>query len=110
MVDEAGSNFKGMEKVFGEEVSLYKMKTCQWHFLHQAQSKAKLTGDYEEEVLQACKRLCTVTTVLQYELIMKRLYEIAAIHTKFKPFLDWWDARRYHVFAVFRGFALPGVN
>ena len=51
-----------------------------------------------------------MTTVLQYELIMKRLYEIAAIYPKLKPFLDWWDARRYHVFAVFRGFALPGVN
>ena len=110
MVDEAGSNFKGMEKVFGEEATLHKMKTCQWHFLHQAQTKAKLTGDYEEEVLLACKRLCTVTTVLQYELIMKRLYEIAAIHPRFKPFLDWWDARRYHVFAVFRAFSLPGVN
>ena len=92
MVDEAGSNFKGMELVFGEEASLHKMKSCQWHFLHQAKNRAHLTGDYEEEVLQACKRLCTVTTVLQYELIMKRLYEIAAIYPKFKPFLDWWDA------------------
>ena len=110
MVDEAGSNFKGMELVFSEEASLHKMKSCQWHFLHQAKNRAHLKGDYEEEVLQACKRLCTVTTVLQYELIMKRLYEIAAIYPKFKPFLDWWDARRFHVFAVFRGFALPGVN
>ena len=29
MIDEAGSNFKGMEKVFGEEASIYKMKMCQ---------------------------------------------------------------------------------
>ena len=41
---------------------------------------------------------------------MKRLHEIAAIYPKFKPFLDWWDTRRYHVFPVFRGFALLGVN
>ena len=40
MVDEAGSNFKGMELVFGEEARLHKMKSCQWHFLHQAKKQS----------------------------------------------------------------------
>ena len=110
MVDEAGSNFKGMETVFGEEAALYKMKTCQWHFLHQAQSKASRTNEYEEEVLEICQNMCTVTTVVQYRLLLTRLYEIAALYPDFKAFVDWWDARRFHVFAVFRDFSLPGVN
>ena len=42
MVDEAGRNFKGLKKVYGEEIALHRIISCQWHFLHQAQKKLKL--------------------------------------------------------------------
>ena len=110
MCDEAGANFKGMQDVFGLETVTHKVKTCQWHFLHQMAQKAKLTGDNEEEVMRLAHKLCKVTTVQHYKLIMARLFEIGDMFPKFMPCLKWWDSRRYHVFNVFRQFNLPGVN
>ena len=44
MCDESGANFQGMKEVFGAETVTHKIKTCQWHFLHQAAQKSKLTN------------------------------------------------------------------
>ena len=41
MCDESGANFQGMKGVFGPETVTHKIKTCQWHFLHQAAQKSK---------------------------------------------------------------------
>ena len=110
MCDESGANFKGLEAAFGKETVIHKVKTCQWHFKHQAREKAKLTGEFEEEVLRLCHEMCLASTVDYYELRLNRLLEIGDMYPAFLPFVHWWDARRYHVFRVFRDFNLPGVN
>ena len=110
MCDESGANFKGIEAAFDKQTVVHKVKTCQWHFKHQAREKAKLCGEFEEEVLTICSQMCAATTVPQYEQMLNRLLEIADMHPAFLPFVKWWDARRYHVFKVFRDFNLPGVN
>ena len=110
MYDESGANFRGLEAAFGKETVIHKVKTFQWHFKHQAREKAKVTGEFEEEVLQICNEMCFVTTVDQYESRLNRLLEVGDMYPPFLPFVHWWDARRYHVFKVFRDFNLPGVN
>ena len=110
MCDESGTNFKGIEAAFGRETVIHKVKTCQWHFKHQAREKAKLTESFEEEVLKLCDEMCLATTVDEYERKLNRLLEIGDMYPAFLPFVHWWDARRYHVFKVFRHFNLPGVN
>ena len=110
MCYESGANFKGIEKAFGQETVIHKVKTCQWHFKHQAREKAKLTGNLEEEVLELCDDMCEATTVDEYERKLNRLLEIGDMYPAFLPFVHWWDARRYHVFKVFRHFNLPGVT
>ena len=110
MCDESGASFKGIEAVFGQETVIHKVKTCQWHFKHQARDKAKLTEYFEEEVLKLCDEMCLATTVDEYERKLNRLLEIGDMYPAFLPFVHWWDARRYHVFQVFRYFNLPGVN
>ena len=54
--------------------------------------------------------MCLATTVDEYERKLNRLLEIGNMYPGFLPFVHWWDARRYHVFKVFRHFNLPGVN
>ena len=110
MGDKAGSNFRGMQEVFGLITVTHKVKTCQWHFLHQLAHKSKMTNDYEEEVMRLRYKLCSVALLLLCKLIMARLFEIRDMFPKFLPCLKWWDARRYHVFNVFRQFNLIGVN
>ncbi|MCG8623181.1 MAG: hypothetical protein MJE68_14445, partial [Proteobacteria bacterium] len=110
MCDESGANFKGIEAAFDKETVIHKVKTCQWHFKHQARQKAVLAEEFEEEVLELCSDMCEVSTVVQYEAKLNRLLEIAEKKHALLPFIQWWDARRYHVFKVFRHFNLPGVN
>ena len=110
MCDEPGANFRGLEAAFGKKTVINKVQTCQWHFKHQAREKAKVTGEFKEEVLQICNEMCFVTTVDQYEARLNRLLEVGDMYPSFLPFVHWWDARRYHVFKVFRDFNLLGVN
>ena len=62
MCDEAGANFKGMEEVFGIETVAHKVKTRQWHFLHQLSLKSKVTNEYEGVVMILGHKLCQVTS------------------------------------------------
>ena len=102
MCDESGANFKGIEAAFDKETVVHKVKTCQWHFKHQAREKAKLCGEFEEEVLTICSQMCAATTVPQYEQKLNRLLEIADMHPAFFTICKMVGCKEIPCVKVFR--------
>ena len=111
MCDESGAIFKGLDEVFGEEFSTTRVISCQWHFLQHAEEKMALVAEeYKEEFMQGCYDLCRIKGVAAYQIQLARLREIADMFVGVSGFLDWWDARKWHVFAAFRDGLHSGIN
>ena len=113
VTDEAGANFNGLKAVYGEQV-LNRVITCQFHFiqclnrllLKFPQELPELKSEFEELMLQ----LLTCTTLQEYNDIKERLLGISALVPQVQGGLDWWLARRFHLFPIFRGFCLTSMN
>ena len=111
MTDEAGAHFAAMKKVFGQEFVNKKCVTCQWHFLNKVNDRIhKIGEEYQEEFLEKAKQLCVVKTVAEFELLFARLKEIAEMFPEVGNFLDWYYARRIHLFPAFREALHSGLN
>ena len=111
MTDEAGAHFAAMKKVFGQEFVNKKCVTCQWHFLNKVNERIhKIGEEYQEEFLEKAKQLCVVKTVAEFELLFARLKEIAEMFPEVGNFLDWYYARRIHLFPAFREALHSGLN
>ena len=48
--------------------------------------------------------MCSVTTVGEYNEKNKWLDEIANIFPDITSWINWWDAKKYHMFPAFRHF------
>ena len=70
----------------------------------------KIGESYRDEFYQIGCQLCNAPTVAKYNELKKLLLEFADIFPAIKPWLDWWDARKYHVFPAFRRFGYTGVT
>ena len=111
MTDEAGAHFAAMRNVFGDEFVNKKCITCQWHFLNSVNEKIhKIGEEYQEEFLEKAILLCNVKTVAEFELCFARLKEIATMFPEVGNFLDWYYARRIHLFPAFRKTLHSGLN
>ena len=113
ITDEAGANANGITKVFGQE-GYDKSRTCQFHFkqsLNRMLTKfPEDAGELKVEFEMLMKRLCTVPTLGEYEEIKSRLLEICALLPSLENGVQWWLARRYNLFPVFRGYCIASVN
>ena len=111
MTDEAGAHFTAMSHVFGDEFVNKKCITCQWHFLNSVNEKIhKIGEEYQEEFLEKATLLCKLPTVPEFEIVFARLKEIAAIFPELGNFLEWYYARRIHLFPAFRKALHSGLN
>ena len=111
MTDEAGAHFTAMRHVSGDEFVNKKCITCQWHFLNSVNEKIhKIGEEYQEELLEKATLLCRLPSVPEFELVFARLKEIAAIFPEVGNFLDWYYARRIHLFPSFRKALHSGLN
>ena len=111
MTDEAGAHFAAMKKVFGQEFVNKKCVACQGHFLNKVNKGIhKIGEEYQEEFLEKAKQLCVVKTVAEFELLFARLKEIAEMFPEVGNFLDWYYARRIHLFPAFRQALHSGLN
>ena len=112
LTDEAGGNINNIVGVFGIEY-MNKINTCQFHFKHCIKSLLeKIPGDLEElrnEVESLAYALSTVSTLNEYSQIKSRLLALGVIPA-IRSWINWWDARRYHLFPVFRGYNISSVN
>lgn len=113
MSDEHGGNKNAIRDVFGVQVSKKRHVTCAWHFTSNANKKArevlKLPSDHDL-FLGLCKELVDAHTVAKYQDLWADLLEMGEAHPGLKPFLTWWEARKYHIVPAFRKAGHPGVN
>ena len=113
LTDEAGANINGISGAFGMEY-MNKINTCQFHFKQCVQTFfSKIPGDFEEtknEVQSLSYALTTVSTLNEYGQIKSRLLALEGVIPPITYWINWWDARRYHLFPVFRGFNISSVN
>ena len=111
MTDEAGAHFAACRIVFGDEWVKEKCVTCQWHFLNSINEKIHLIDEkFQEEFLEKAKQLCIVPTIPEFELLFARLKEIANMSPQYGNSLDWYYARRMHLFPAFREGLHSGLN
>ena len=111
MVDENGANFNGIEEVFGLQYKTEKVVSCQRHFQANAILKARLIPySYREDWIDTCFKLCSCITVAQYNELMEKLQKYASMFPEVGPFIQWWDVRKYHIFAPFRRYGYTRSN
>ena len=109
--DEAGSNFVGISRVFGEQFAAERVITCQWHFMNQVNAKIHFIGEKDqEEFLKCAKNACIVPTIPEFEILWARMQEICNMYPQVGSFLDWYYVRRSHLFQAFRGGIHSGLN
>ena len=109
--DEAGSNFVGISRVFGEQFASERVITCQWHFMNQVNTKIHLIGENDqEEFLKCAKEVCIAPTIPEFEILFARMQEICSKYPQVGSFLDWYYVRRSHLFPAFRGGIHSGLN
>ena len=66
----------------------------------------ELKGEFEILMLQ----MLTVPTLSEYQEIKNRIKVIYALVLAVEGQVDWWIARRYNIFPIFRGFCLTTLN
>ena len=58
--------------------------------------------DHQEEFADSAGELCRVQSVAEFELIFSRMRDIVSKYPDFGNTLDWYYARRFHLFPAFR--------
>lgn len=111
--DEAGANFNGIAAIYGEEI-LRKVFGCQFHFKHCLDRLIKRIPAEMPEVRAEAEELAimmlTVETMPRYHAIVKRFRQLGGLCKSISSWIEWWHARRYHLFPVFRGYNLASMN
>ena len=111
MVDENGANFCGVREEFGLGYTLEKVVSCQMHFKADIlKHMNKIGPSYREEFWKCVCELCTTPTESRYNELNHLLYQFAEFYPEVKNVLDFYDARKYHLFPAFRRFGYSGVT
>ena len=109
--DEGGANFKAIREVYGEEFVRHRVKGCQWHFKSDVRKHINKVGQgHRQRFQEICDEMCRVTTVAAFKELITEMKQIADLYPELHPFVKYWDLRKTHVFAPFRGGGLPGLN
>ena len=111
MFDEAGANFTSVDGVFGEEFVKHRVVSCQWHFMNKVMEHIHKVGEkHQDEFAEKAGQMCRVPTVAEFELLYRRLQEIASQYPDVGNFLEWYYVQRSHLFTAFREGRHSGVN
>ena len=103
MVDENGANYCAIRKVFGLGFVTSKVVSCQMHYKNDInRASLKISDGYRDVFKNICHKMCLVTTVAEHNDKKKWLEEIANIFPQISSWINWWDARKYHMFPAFR--------
>ena len=70
----------------------------------------KIGDNYKGVFKNICHEMCSVTTIAEYNDRKKRLEEIADIFPQITSWINWWDARKYHIFPAFRWLGYSNVT
>ena len=111
MCDEAGANIKGIKEALSLEYAATRIVTCQWHFMNSVNEKIHAIGEEDqEEFVKHAGDLCRVPTVPEFDLIFAAMKKIVLKYPLYGNSLDWYYARRYHLFPAFRHGLHSGLN
>ena len=111
LCDEAGGNIRGIKEALGLEFAAARVVTCQWHFMNKMNERmAKIGEDHQEEFADSAGQLCKVQSVAEFELIFGRMRDIVSKYPEFGNSLEWYYARRFHLFPAFRDGLHSGLN
>ena len=113
ITDEAGANFNGIIAAYGQ-AGAQRAYTCQFHYKYCLDAMLakfppqleELKGEFEMLMLQ----MLNVPTLSEYQEIKNRVKVICALVPAVEGQVDWWIARRYNIFPIFRGFCLTSLN
>ena len=109
--DEGGANYKAIREVYGDDFCKNRVKGCQWHFKSDKTKHANKVGVNRRPRFEAiCNKMCMVMTVAGFNGLMVELKTIAEEYPELKPFVEYWDRRKSHVFGPYRGGGIPGMN
>ena len=67
-------------------------------------------GELRSEVDTLGREWYRVSTLTEYNEIKSRLDCIGGVLSCISNLVNWWHARRFHLFPVFRGFSLSSLN
>ena len=103
MVNENSAKFCAIQKVFGLDFVTSKVVSCQMPYKNDVNRVSFRIGpSYRDLFKSICHEICSIATVAEYNEKRKWLDEIANIFPNISQWLTWWDARKYHMFPVFR--------
>ena len=105
MVDENGANYCAIRKDFGLDFVTSKVVSCQMHYkndANRASMKMSISDSYRDVFKNICHEMCSIATVGKYIEEKKWLEKIANIFPQISSWINWWDARKYHMFPAFR--------
>ena len=71
---------------------------------------SKMGPSYREEFWKCVCEVCITPTEARYNELMGMLYGLAEFYPEIKNILDFYDARKYHLFPAFRRFGYSGVT
>ena len=111
MVDESGANYCALQKVFGLDFVTSKVLSCQMHYKNDVHRVSfRISDSYRDLFKNICHEMCSVATIGEYNEKKKWLDEIASILPHITSCINWWDARKYHMFPAFRCFGYSNVT
>ena len=109
--DKGGANYKAIRKVYGDGFCKERVKGCQWHFKSDVRKHAvKVIEKRRERLEEVCHEMCDVTTVKGFNMLLTELKGFAVVFPELKGFVEYWEHRKSHIFAPFRGGGIPGIN
>ena len=111
MVDENSANYCAIRKVFGLDFVTSKVVRCQMHYKnHVNRASLRIRDSYRDLFKNICHKTHSISTVGKHNEKKKWLEDIPNIFPLISSWLNWWDARKYHIFPAFRHLSYSDVT
>ena len=111
MINENSASYCAIRKVFGLEFVTSKVTSFQMHHKNDVnRASLRISDSYRDLFKNICHSMCAVATVGGYNEKKKWLEEIANIFPDITSWINWLDARKYHILPAFRCFGYSNVT
>ena len=110
-INKNGANYCAIRKVSGLDFVTSKVMSCQMLFKNDVnRASFRISDSYRDLFKNICHKMCVIATLGEYNEKKKLLDEIANIFPDITSWINWWDARKYHMFSLFRHFGYCNVT
>lgn len=111
VADEHHANWLSLQNVFGKEV-LSRVVSCEFHFKQSVQRHAAglSQDDSGAEFICLADALLHAMSQSEFGVALSAISKFVLAHSQLKGWLDWWHARKTHVFRCFKPLDAPNSN